>query len=187
MRKKRLFAWLLALSLLYAGFLSYTYHKGYWPPEEEPEVYVFGFIEPVSCNGELIIRNDSMGAGHFGAPRGGGRRTHNGVDLYAPLGTPVAAAERGTAETGNHPRGYGLFVRIHHVDEDYVTVYAHLSRITVDDGDFVERGYIIGEVGRTGNADYDDMLPHLHFEIRRGGVPVEPMDYLLPLEEPALN
>ncbi len=185
MRRKRLLISVSFLVLFYSGFLGYSYYRGYWPVSE-PAEYVFEFAEPVSYNGELIIRNDSMGAGHFGAPRGGGRRMHNGVDLYAPLGTPVAAAERGVAETGNHPGGYGLFIRLHH-ENDYVTVYAHLSKILVEDDDFVERGDIIGKVGRTGNADYDNMEPHLHFEIRKNAIPVEPMDYLLPCEEPALN
>lgn len=188
MRRRRLFAALTLLSIFYAAFLGYAYHRGYWPAEPPPREYVFGFIQPIETDGgELVIRNDSLGAGHFGARRSGGRRTHNGIDLAATIGTPVLAAERGEAETGNHPRGYGLFVRIHHKDDDYVTVYAHLSEILVEDGERVKRGGIIGKVGRTGNADYDDMIPHLHFEIRKQGVPVEPMNYLLPCEEPALN
>ncbi len=185
MRRKRLLIAVSLLALFYSGFLGYSYYRGYWPVRE-PAEYVFGFAEPVTYNGELIVRNDSMGAGHFGAPRGGGRRTHNGVDLYAPIGTPVAASERGFVETGNHPGGYGLFIRLHH-ENDYVTVYAHLSKILVENDDFVEKGDIIGKVGRTGNADYDNMRPHLHFEIRKNSIPVEPMDYLLPCEEPALN
>ncbi len=173
------------LVFLFAGFLAYSYYQGLWPADY-PAEYIFNFVEPVSVDGELIIRNDSMGAGHFGASRSRGTRSHNGVDLKAPIGTPVFASERGTVETGNHPRGYGIFARIHH-EKDYVTVYAHLSELFVQDGDFVERGEVIGSVGRTGNADYDNMEPHLHFEIRKEGVPIDPMIYLIEDESPALN
>ncbi len=183
MKARKLYLALFALVAVYAGALGYSYMQGYWP-RQEPEEYVFGFIEPVPFS--RGIRNDSMGLGHFGASRGGGTRLHNGVDVCAPIGTPVKAAEGGRVETADHPRGYGLLVRIYH-ENDYNTVYAHLSKILVDDGEFVLRGKVIGKTGRTGNADYDDMIPHLHFEIRKDSVPVDPADYFPILLDAAVN
>ncbi|NBV50662.1 M23 family metallopeptidase [bacterium] len=105
-------------------------------------------------------------------PRWG--RTHEGIDLAAPTGTPVKSARGGKviyAENGIS--GYGKMVVIRH-SPNFATVYAHLSRIGVRVGDFVERGKVIGRVGMTGRAT----SPHLHFEIRHRRVAVDPLVYL---------
>lgn len=118
-----------------------------------------------------------MGEGHFGARRARGR-VHQGVDFLAPVGTPVGAAMRGRViETGNHPGGYGKYVEIVH-RHDFVTISAHLSKISVAEGERVRRGQIIGKVGRTGNASHKWIKPHVHFEIRKDGAPVDPMEYI---------
>jgi murein DD-endopeptidase MepM/ murein hydrolase activator NlpD len=91
---------------------------------------------------------------------------HNGIDLAASIGTPVLAAESGTiVATGNQdaycPKGaYGRFVVINHTD-GLTTLYGHLSRISVQKGDIVKRGQVIGYSGQTGYATG----PHLHFTV----------------------
>lgn len=94
---------------------------------------------------------------------------HNGIDYGAPIGTPVLAAERGrVVAVGNQdrycPRGaYGKFIVIAH-DNNLTTMYAHLSLQTVQENATVERGQVIGYVGRTGYATG----PHLHFTVYAG-------------------
>ncbi len=177
MKTKKFAVIVVTAIAVYSGFFIYAYLNGSWPVTKDRE-YRFEFIPPVLYQGELVIRNDSMGQGLFGVSRSRGTRTHAGVDLYAPVGTIVKAAERGVGETGNYPGGYGLIVRIDH-NNGYVTVYAHLSEILIEDGQFVKKGAVIGKVGKTGNADHDLIEPHLHFEIRKDGIAVDPMEYLL--------
>ena len=159
------FIFILAFILL----LYYAYLKGYWPEES--------VTCPISYDGSIIIRNDSFGEGYFGAKRRGGR-IHKGIDLWAPAGTPVMAYRRGkVVETGNHPGGYGKYVEIAHKD-GFVTIYAHLSEISVEEGEFVRCGQTIGKSGKTGNASHSKIEPHVHFEIIKDTVPVDPMVYL---------
>jgi murein DD-endopeptidase MepM/ murein hydrolase activator NlpD len=130
------------------------------------------FIVPVATT-EAKIRSDCYGDGTFGAKRRGGR-LHLGVDLTAPVGTPVYAAKSGNA-VSKHSRGMGNFVVINHIDGSR-TVYGHLLKTFVDPrGEKVKRGDIIGEVGKTGNAWNPCMVAHLHFEIWVDGQPVDPM------------
>jgi len=68
-------------------------------------------------------------------------------------------------------------VEIRHL-EGFTTIYGHLSEIKARKGQFVLRGQLIGLVGKTGNARYPDILPHLHFELRQNGPPVDPLLYL---------
>ncbi len=105
-------------------------------------------------------------------PRWG--RVHEGIDIAAPTGTPVRAARAGKVlYAQNGIRGYGKLVILRH-SPNFATVYAHLSRIGVRAGDFVERGKVIGKVGMTGRAT----SPHLHFEIRHRRASVDPLIYL---------
>lgn len=99
---------------------------------------------------------------------------HPAIDIGAPTGTPVVAADEGTVITaGWSPVGYGNLVVIRHND-GFVTLYAHLSRIDVSAGDYVARGQRIGAVGSTGRSTG----PHLHFEIQSGGRAFNPLVYL---------
>ena len=110
----------------------------------------------------------------FGAPREGGR-THTGIDFPVPAGTRVGAAGVGVTEfAGWNSGGYGNLVVIRH-RLGYTTWYAHLSTITTWVGENVTGGTRIGYVGSTGHATG----PHLHFELRRNAVPIDPMPYLL--------
>ncbi len=96
---------------------------------------------------------------HFG-PRG--RKHHDGIDIPAPRGTPIIAADTGVViYSDNGIRGYGNMIVIAHGD-DIFTVYAHNRKNKVDKGDRVDKGQVIGLVGNTGRSTG----PHLHFEIR---------------------
>lgn len=119
------------------------------------------------------------GSGHFVWPvygwlSQGYRYDHRAIDIAAVQGTPVTAADRGVVvRAGWNDQGYGRFVVIDH-QIDYVTLYAHLDRILVHEGDIVGQGQVIGTVGSTGNSTG----PHLHFEIRDFGRLANPLELL---------
>lgn len=102
------------------------------------------------------------------------KRPHLGIDLAAPTGTPILAAHDGTViYTGRDFRGYGKMIMIEG-REGFATLYAHLSKITIQEGDKVHKGDQIGLMGRTGRASGT----HLHFEVRTDRGPVDPLLYL---------
>jgi lipoprotein NlpD len=101
------------------------------------------------------------------------REHHDGLDLACPEGTPVFAAAEGEVLFAGEQRGYGNLVLIRHA-RGLVTVYAHNAHNLVEQGDHVLRGEPIARVGRTGNATG----PHLHFEVRVGTRPRDPLGFL---------
>jgi len=103
----------------------------------------------------------------------GRKEFHSGIDIGAPTGTNIVAAESGRVSYAGYMRGYGNLIILSH-DGGYSTVYAHNSVNSVKEGQYVTKGNIIGKVGRTGNATGS----HLHFEIRLSGKPVNPLSYL---------
>ncbi|HEX2116844.1 MAG TPA: M23 family metallopeptidase [Alphaproteobacteria bacterium] len=107
-------------------------------------------------------------------PKGGG--LHNdGINIAASRGTPIRAAESGVVVyAGNELRGFGNLVLLRHAD-GWMTAYGHADELTVQRGDQVRRGQVIGRVGATGNVT----SPQIHFEIRRGSRPVNPRDHLV--------
>src|SRR5665648_1496 len=98
---------------------------------------------------------------------------HTGIDIGAPTGTAIVAAESGLVSYAGYMRGYGNVVILSH-DRGYSTVYAHCSVILVKKGQHVNKGTTIAKVGSTGNATG----PHLHFEVRLSGKSVNPLPYL---------
>lgn len=96
-------------------------------------------------------------------PITGNSRFHSGTDLGAPLGTPVLSAYAGHVSVADFLGGYGLTVVLDHSEFTQQTLYAHLSEIFVQPGEWVEQGTVIGRVGSTGNSTG----PHLHFETRQ--------------------
>jgi murein DD-endopeptidase MepM/ murein hydrolase activator NlpD len=96
-------------------------------------------------------------------PISGSHRFHSGTDLGAPMGTPVLAAFEGKVAIADFMRGYGLTVVLQHDKATKETLYAHLSEIFVQPGEWVEQGTVIGRVGSTGLSTG----PHLHFEVRQ--------------------
>jgi peptidoglycan hydrolase-like protein with peptidoglycan-binding domain len=133
-----------------------------------------GSTTPVSGPVRLLRPVPGPLGDRFGAPRDGGR-THTGLDFPVPFGTRVGAAGVGVTEfAGWNTGGYGNLVVIRH-RLGYTTWYAHLSSITTWVGENVTGGTRIGYVGSTGHSTG----PHLHFELRKNAVPIDPFPYLL--------
>jgi murein DD-endopeptidase MepM/ murein hydrolase activator NlpD len=134
------------------------------------------FFCPVRYKRDFIIRSDGRGDGFFAAERSG-NRTHKGLDLLAEVGTPVFACRSGIVIAARQNNGMGKFVIIQHA-VDTTTLYGHLSEIYVREKQFLKQGEKIGAVGKTGNANYRDILPHLHLEVRKNGAHQDPLEYL---------
>lgn len=107
-------------------------------------------------------------------PVSGQMKPHKGVDIAAPTGASVEASAAGVVlRTGYQPSGFGNFVEVRHPN-GLTTVYAHLSRVEVVQGEPVTQGEELGKVGSTGLSTG----PHLHFEVRKDGVQMNPMRVL---------
>ena len=98
---------------------------------------------------------------------------HSGIDLAAPLDTRIYAATAGTAAVYRERGGYGLYIVVSR-DSEFSTLYGHLDWPLVQPGDVVAAGQAIALMGSTGNSTG----PHLHFEVRIAGVPVDPLPLL---------
>jgi len=108
----------------------------------------------------------------YGEKNDGG--TNDGINVSVPEGTSVRSAENGVvAYAGNELKGYGNLVLIRHADE-WVTAYAHNSELLVKRGDVVSRGQVIAKAGQTGSVS----TPQMHFELRKGSQPVDPLKHL---------
>ncbi|MEM6467364.1 MAG: M23 family metallopeptidase, partial [Pseudomonadota bacterium] len=106
-------------------------------------------------------------------PVTGARRAHNGLDFAAPLGTPIKTSADGVVVFAGRQRGFGKLIKVRHTF-GFETLYAHLNKIHVKVGDRVSRGDHIGDMGTTGRSTG----VHLHYEVRIGGKPVNPMIYI---------
>jgi len=108
----------------------------------------------------------------YGAKTNG--KSNDGINLAVPEGTPIKAAEDGVvAYSGNELKGYGNLVLVRHAN-GYVTAYAHASELLVKRGDSIKRGQVIAKSGQSGEVG----SPQLHFEIRKGSTPVDPLQFL---------
>jgi murein DD-endopeptidase MepM/ murein hydrolase activator NlpD len=120
--------------------------------------------QPVRLSSPFGVRRD---------PLDGHSRQHLGIDLAAPEGSPIHAAREGVVRFAGKAGGYGQLVIVDH-GEGLETRYAHCGSIEVRAGDSVASGQRLAEVGATGRATG----PHLHFEVRQRGVPVDPQEHL---------
>jgi len=100
-------------------------------------------------------------------------RMHEGVDLSASRGTSVYASGDGIVVYADWNMGYGYVIDIDH-GYGFTTRYAHLSKISVQNGELIKRGQMIGRVGGTGRA----ICPHLHYEVHVAGIKVNPVNYI---------
>ncbi len=166
MVKKR---WLAVIGLSIVIVIVYAHDRTYYRD-------TVPFLAPINFDGDVPIRCDELGDGEFGASRKGGR-THKGLDILAEVGAPARAAKSGWVAVGNVPDGMGKYVRIRHRG-GLVTIYGHLSKINVRRWQKVRQGDIVGETGKTGNANHPAIVPHLHFEVRNHGSSVDPLGYL---------
>ena len=114
----------------------------------------------------------SSGFGNRPHPLGGGVKFHAGIDIPGSPGVPIVAADGGSVQTSASGGGYGNYVIIYH-GNGRSTLYGHMSKRAVSAGDTVTQGQVIGYVGSTGNVTG----PHLHFEVRIDGAPVNPLQY----------
>lgn len=115
----------------------------------------------------------SSGYGMRSDPKSGGRRMHNGRDMAGQRGTPIVASGDGVVTFAGRQSGYGNLIKIRH-PLGFETRYAHLNKIRVKSGQRVSRGQRIGDMGTTGRSTG----VHLHYEIRIGGKPVNPLTYM---------
>ncbi|UZE47116.1 peptidoglycan DD-metalloendopeptidase family protein [Rhodopseudomonas sp. P2A-2r] len=108
----------------------------------------------------------------YGAKTNG--KSNDGINVAVPEGTPIKAAEDGVvAYSGNELKGYGNLVLVRH-SNGYVTAYAHASELMVKRGETIKRGQVIAKSGQSGEVG----SPQLHFEIRKGSSPVDPLQFL---------
>ena len=165
---------------LFASVLSVVLTTALYKPVS---IAVFHLTEPVfKCpielnSGEKIaVRKDAGGDGDFGSKRRNGQ-LHSGIDIRAPIGTPVRASKSGLAFCLNVPTGYGKYILIYHPD-GMLTIYGHLSKWNIGSATQVRQGSIIGLTGKTGNAEAQCIEPHLHFEIRKDNLPQDPLNLM---------
>ena len=129
-----------------------------------------------AARGSLMVPATGPVTSPFGSrtnPITGKSEFHEGIDLGAPYGAPIRAAAAGVVTFAGQMQGYGNIVIVQHPG-GMETRYAHQSTMRVTKGQPVAAGEVIGAVGATGEATG----PHLHFEVRLGGEPVDPAPYL---------
>jgi lipoprotein NlpD len=105
-----------------------------------------------------------------------GKEPHDGIDLAAPAGQPVRTGAPGKVLFAGEQKGYGLIVIVEH-EGGLITLYAHNRDLRVKNGQKVRQGQVVATVGDSGRTSG----PHLHFEVRKDGVPVDPLDLLGPV------
>ena len=106
-------------------------------------------------------------------PKGAGTRMHEGTDMAGAYGTPIYATADGTVTFAGWHAGYGRHIKIQHAN-GIMTTYSHMSQLRVDVGQRVSRGDKIGDMGNSGRSTGT----HLHYEVRIGGTPVNPMTFI---------
>ena len=116
----------------------------------------------------------TSGFGWRVSPFTGRREFHKGLDIAGPSGTPIYAPSRGVVAFIERDPAYGLILNLTH-GSGLVTRYAHLSRVNVKVGQVVQRGELMAYIGDSGRSTG----PHLHYEVRISGIPVNPMRYIL--------
>lgn len=160
-------------ALVKPGTLLFVMTGGATPPEATGSAAVVDLGAAPALRWPLTTIRILVGS-PFGARWG---KPHEGIDLPAPVGTPVfAAADGRVVYAGGAIRGYGNLIVLKHAG-DLLTAYAHNSVLLVSQGQSVLAGDRIALVGQSGHATG----PHLHFEVRSGQIPRDPMNYLPPL------
>lgn len=148
----------------------------------QPELYRFGAYDlSVSVGPSLgfpVGDNQGKVGSFWGASRGGGKRSHEGIDIFAPKRTPVVAAADGVI-TGVKQAGIGgkvVWLKLN--EKDITLYYAHLDKQLVREGQLVKKGETLGLVGNTGNAKHT--ASHLHFGVYTTNGPIDPFPFVNP-------
>ncbi len=152
--KKTIIAVIIIAALVLGACFFYDYYF----------IDEYDIIKPLPAEIPIVIRVDKYGDGHFGAPRRGYR--HRGIDLTAEVGTPVLACKCGWVEKVSYDDLSGSYLVVSHRDGTK-SYYLHLNKVYIKPKRWVRQGQVIGEVGKSGNANITDMITHLHFEIRK--------------------
>ena len=143
-------------------------------PATQPAPTPENVTPPPRGSGKFLWPVNGKVVSLFGVKEGG--QHNDGINIAAPLGTPVHAADNGVvAYAGNELRGFGNLLLIRHAD-GWVSAYAHCDALLVKRGDEVKRGQVIARVGQTGAVS----SPQLHFELRKAGTAVDPTNELGP-------
>jgi len=143
-------------------------------PATQPAPTPENVTPPPRGSGKFLWPVNGKVVSVFGVKDGG--QHNDGINIAAPLGTPVHAADNGVvAYAGNELRGFGNLLLIRHAD-GWVSAYAHCDALLVKRGDQVKRGQVIARVGQTGAVS----SPQLHFELRKAGTAVDPTSELGP-------
>ncbi|HEX4570693.1 MAG TPA: LysM peptidoglycan-binding domain-containing M23 family metallopeptidase, partial [Dongiaceae bacterium] len=143
-------------------------------PATQPAPTPENVTPPPRHSGKFLWPVNGKVVSLFGVKEGG--QHNDGINIAAPLGTPVHAADNGVvAYAGNELRGFGNLLLIRHAD-GWVSAYAHCDALLVKRGDQVKRGQVIARVGQTGAVS----SPQLHFELRKAGTAVDPTSELGP-------
>lgn len=159
-------------NLLYAGVSGCDEKVQMMPWESDGKIEWFDGLGKGSKTGMMTMPTNGRFSSAFGMRRHpilGYTRMHRGVDIAAPYGTAVYAATDGVVQFAGRSSGYGNFIKINHGGA-FGTGYGHLSRILVRGGQSVRKGQVIGAVGNTGLSTG----PHLHYELYKNGVAVNP-------------
>lgn len=138
--------------------------------------------KPKTASGLLLFDCPVEGriTSHFGKrtdPVYEGTAVHNGIDIASSIGTPIYATAEGIVKFRGNKGRFGNVVILDHI-KGYQTIYAHLLKICISNGDKVLRGQKIGYLGNTGKSTG----PHLHYEVRYFGKPLNPLPFLLPYD-----
>ena len=128
--------------------------------------------------GSPILQTDLRITSEFGLrthPIAQHRELHKGIDIRAKIGTPVLSTGKGYVKEAGYKSKAGNYIVIQH-EGNYITKYYHLSDISIKSNEKVREGQIIGKVGNSGLS----MMPHLHYEVLKDQVPVNPRAYIEP-------
>jgi len=159
-------------NLLYAGVSGCDEKLQLMPWESDGKIEWFDGLGKGNKTGMMAMPTNGRFSSAFGMRRHpilGYTRMHKGIDIAAPWGTPVYAATDGVVQFAGRSSGYGNFIKLNHGGA-FGTGYGHLSRIVVRSGQAVRKGQVIGAVGNTGMSTG----PHLHYELYKNGVAVNP-------------
>ena len=169
----RLAAYIIVLPIIMCFLMAFSSPKDFRLIESGNN---HSIQEPISVGLPIDKKNNFLWESGYGErlhPVLNVMRLHTGIDLVAEEGTPVVASEEGVVIKAKMADAWGNIIVIQH-DGLYSTSYSHLKMMEVKDGDKVKKGQVIGQVGHTGLSSKN----HLHFELLKNGIAIDPIDYL---------